>query len=352
MYIGARILKTGLAVSLAMLLCKYWQMEPAIFAAITVVLNMQSSVRRSLRNAWQQVAVHMIGVLLGVGLGLLIGNNAFVLGLATALVIVLCNKLKWLNVIPAGVLSVLFILAAPAEQFLAQAGTRSIVIFIGLGVALIVNSVLAPPRYKAQLLELLRRHFDETFEYFLKSTRAFVKAGTLSAYENKKPEALIRKNAHISEIFERAREEFAPGEHASHVERVLEICRGWLERGQNIEAMTAQRVRRRQGPGAPSQEITAEFQAILQILTEGTDNLEALKNEIVIDLKLEQPLTAAEVPEHDEYWNRLDLAIDEWQSQVTGVFYLRAMMEVAVVATEIRWTARRLKRLRQIGVKH
>ena len=45
------------------------------------------------------------------------------------------------------------------------------------------------------------------------------------------------------------------------------------------------------------------------------------------------------------YWERFDQIFDEWNRQVSGVFYLRALMEVSVVATEVRWATRRTKTL-------
>ena len=45
------------------------------------------------------------------------------------------------------------------------------------------------------------------------------------------------------------------------------------------------------------------------------------------------------------YWETFDKAIDEWNRKVSGVFYLRALMEVSVVATELHWAARRTKSL-------
>ncbi|HBP63806.1 MAG TPA: hypothetical protein DD730_05950, partial [Desulfosporosinus sp.] len=81
MFIGARTIKTGLAVTTTFLLCKLFRIEPAVFAAITAVVNMQNSVSKSLNNAWQQIGVHLLAATLSLIIGLLLGANPISIGL-------------------------------------------------------------------------------------------------------------------------------------------------------------------------------------------------------------------------------------------------------------------------------
>lgn len=348
--IGARVLKTGLGVTIALLICQALQIVPATFAAITVVVNMLPSVNKALTDAREQIRVHLLGVILATILGIFHWNNPFGVGLAVILIIMIANRLGWQGAITPGIVSIIFILDAPVEQFLMHAGTRSLSIFIGLGVALITNRVLAPPRYKKALLEKLQALFLDSSAYFIQSMRAFVQGTYMKEYEKTNVEELEVRIEEILEMHEHAREEFLPGENARLVEKLIEICQGFVERGQNIEEMTYQRVKRRLSPDSPLefQEIAPAFQDLLNVLHMGDDQLEVLTRQISENLY--EPHSNI-IPKTDnfDYWDQFDHAMAVWQGEVSGVFYLRAMMEVAVVATEMRWAARRLKRIYNLG---
>jgi uncharacterized membrane protein YgaE (UPF0421/DUF939 family) len=326
-----------------MLICQLLGIHPATFAAITVVINMQPSVNKALKNAWEQVRLHLASVLLAILLGLFLGNSPWVIGLGVILIIAIAHRLKWQG-ISLGVVSIVFVLDAPPDQFLMHAGFRSVSIFIGLAVALAINRGLAPPRYKETLTENTYSLFLDSSVFFLQSIEHFVESTPYSQYEKAKPLNLESRLNQVMELYEYAREEFTSSDKAIIIERLVELSRGFIERGENIEEMTRQRVKRRQAPDSPLQsedEISKEFEEILQILLEGKAKLEILRDKTHAGLSEQH----AEIPTSQDlqYWSRFDKAMDEWQRTVSGVFYLRAMMEVAVVATEMRWAARRMK---------
>lgn len=294
-------------------------------------------------NAWDQIRIHILGVVLATLLGVFVGNNAFVMGLCVILLLALVNRLKWEGV-SLGVVSILFILDAPPEEFIMHAVTRSSAIFIGLAVALSINRLLAPPRYKTLLQQNLTSLFRDASVFFLASIEHFVHSTPLSEYKKAEPADLETRLDNVMELYEHAREEFASGDNALVIERLIELTRGFIERGENIEEMTHQRVTRRQAADSPllsGDEISREFQAVLELLLEGKTRLETLRE------ALQQTLAnhSAELTTalDSAYWTKFDHAMEEWQSTVSGVFYLRAMMEVAVVATEMRWASKRQK---------
>ncbi|MEA4902080.1 FUSC family protein [Desulfitobacterium sp.] len=349
-FIGARVLKTGIGVTIALVICEALKIVPSTFAAITVVVNMLPSVNKALTDAWSQIRVHLLGVILATFLGILHWNNPFGIGVAVILIIMIANRLGWAGTVTPGIVSIIFILDAPPEQFLMHAATRSLSIFIGLGVALVTNRVLAPPRYKKLLLEKLQNLFHDSSAYFIESVRSFVQATYLKEYEKTNIVDLETRVEEILGLHEHARDEFLPEENTYLVEKLIEICQGFVERGQNIEDMTYQRVKRRLSPDSPLmfQEISPAFQNLLDILLLGDKRLEALTYQISDNL---YKLHSSMISKSDdlEYWAKFDEAMATWQGEVSGVFYLRAMMEVAVVATEMRWAARRLKRIYNLG---
>jgi len=123
-------------------------------------------------------------------------------------------------------------------------------------------------------------------------------------------------------------------------------CRGFIERGQSINEMTAQRVKRRQETYSAQElhEINEEFLGVLSVLSLGKERLAGLINTLSFD----QKQRSGSYHEDLLYWETFDKAIDEWNRKVSGVFYLRALMEVSVVATELRWADRRIKAILNI----
>lgn len=345
MRIGARTLKTGLAVTITLFICKIFNIEPASFAAITAVVNMQPSVGKSLKNAWEQIGVHVLAVVVSLIIGSLLGTSPAIIGLAVVIIILLCNRIGWSGGIILGIVSIIFILDSPPDQFLTHALNRSLSIFAGLGVALVINRILAPPRYKAKFLSQLDELFLLSARYFLDSLHAFIHAGNLVSYD--KPDPLEQKEAldKVMSLYEYARDELIAEDNRLFLERLLEICSGFIERGQNINAVTAQRVKRRQSSDAPFNigQVTQEFQGVLDVLATGETTLLELID--TLSQGLRQKKSFGFFGEDVLYWERFDKIFDDWNRQVSGVFYLRALMEVSVVATEVRWAARRTKTL-------
>ncbi|MCL6561111.1 MAG: FUSC family protein, partial [Firmicutes bacterium] len=109
MKIGARIIKTGLAVTITMFICRTLHLEPALFGAVSAAINMQPSIYLTFKTAKNQITVHVLGVAIGLLFGYLFGGNPLSMGLTTILIIVLCMKLKLQNGILMGIVAAIFI---------------------------------------------------------------------------------------------------------------------------------------------------------------------------------------------------------------------------------------------------
>ena len=95
MKIGARILKTGIAVTITMYLCRLLQLEPAFFGAVSAVVNMQPSIFLTVKTAKDQIVVHMIGVGAGLLFGWLLGGNPLIMGAVSILLILVYIRLAF-----------------------------------------------------------------------------------------------------------------------------------------------------------------------------------------------------------------------------------------------------------------
>lgn len=165
MKIGARVIKTGIAVSITMYICKVLHIEPAFFGAVSAVMNMQPSIFLTMKTARDQVLAHFLGVAVALIFGYLIGGNAISMGLITILIIYLYRKFNLQNGISMGVVAAMFILSSSSEQFLPHAMTRTAVIFTGLITAIVINVFLWPPSYKRQFTEKLHESNLEAVKF-------------------------------------------------------------------------------------------------------------------------------------------------------------------------------------------
>lgn len=172
--IGTRVIKTGIAVTITMFICNRFNLEPAVFGAVSAVINMQPSVYLTFNTAREQVIIHILGVLTGMAFGYLLGGNPLTIGMAAVTIIIIYTRLKLKNGILMGIVAAIFIISSSPDQFLFHALSRSGVIFTGLIVAMAVNVVLWPPRYGGVFYEMLKECNAQSVDYFCRAVRDFI----------------------------------------------------------------------------------------------------------------------------------------------------------------------------------
>lgn len=152
MTIGPRILKTGIAVTLALYLCSAFQLEPAIFAALAATLTIQPSIYRTWKQMLDQVLTNTLGAAVALFAITFLGDNPITIGLVIILVISLSLKIKMDNTIPTTLVTVLAIMSAPGNEDFLFTLNRFLIIMVGTGSAMLVNLTILPPKYKEKFL--------------------------------------------------------------------------------------------------------------------------------------------------------------------------------------------------------
>jgi uncharacterized membrane protein YgaE (UPF0421/DUF939 family) len=151
MKFGARILKTGIAITIALYVANLFNLDPPAFAAIAAVFAIQPSVYRSYQTILEQAQGNIIGAVFAVVFSLTLGNEPFVIGLVSILVIAIIIKLKIEKTIPLAVVTVIVIMLSPTEDFEQFAFMRFIVIMVGVLSSSLVNLMFIPPKYENKL---------------------------------------------------------------------------------------------------------------------------------------------------------------------------------------------------------
>ncbi|GGJ60994.1 uncharacterized membrane protein YgaE (UPF0421/DUF939 family) [Anoxybacillus voinovskiensis] len=167
MRLGARIFKTGIAVTLALSLASIMNFPSPVFAGISAVFAMQPTIYRSYLSLVEQVQANIIGAVFAIVSVLLFGHNPFIVGLTAILVIALCLQLRLESTISVALVTVIAIMEYTNANFIQFAAIRFSTIMLGVLAAFVVNLIFLPPKYEKKLYF----HITENTEEILKWIR-------------------------------------------------------------------------------------------------------------------------------------------------------------------------------------
>jgi uncharacterized membrane protein YgaE (UPF0421/DUF939 family) len=171
MKLGARILKTGIAIILSLFVAQLVDSPSPVFAGIAAIFAVQPSIYRSYLSILEQVQGNLIGAVLAVLFVLLLGNNFIIVGLAAIIVITINIKLKLENTIALSLVTLIAIMEAPGEDFISFAIIRFSTIMIGVFSAFIINLVFLPPKYENTLYNKITYLTEEIFKWIRVTSR-------------------------------------------------------------------------------------------------------------------------------------------------------------------------------------
>ncbi|WP_019242923.1 MULTISPECIES: FUSC family protein [Bacillus] len=171
MKIGARILKTGIAIILSLALAQILKFPSPAFAGIAAIFALQPTIYRSYRTVIEQIQGNMIGAVIAIIFVLLFGNHVFFVGLASILVIIINVRFKSSNTITLSVVTVIAIMESQSGDFLDFAFVRFFTILLGILSAFVVNLLFLPPKYETKLYFKISSITEEITKWIRISTR-------------------------------------------------------------------------------------------------------------------------------------------------------------------------------------
>lgn len=165
MRLGARIFKTGLAVTLALYAAMWLGFESTAFGGLAAFFAVQPSVHKSLLLIWDQIQANIISAVLAIIFVLAFGHEPFVVGVVVVLIISINIKLKKEAIIPLAVVTAVIIMGSPTDEFINFATNRFLVIMIGVFSAFIVNMIFLPPKHENQLYHKISDSNDQIIQW-------------------------------------------------------------------------------------------------------------------------------------------------------------------------------------------
>lgn len=204
MKLGARILKTGIAITLALYAAILLEMPSPVFAGISAVFAIQPSVYRSYLTALEQLQANVIGALFAIAFALAFGNNPFFIGLTAVLIIALALKLRLENTIPIALVTVIAIMEYEGADFLDFALLRFVTIMLGILAASVVNLAFMPPKYETKLYHRMAANTEEILKWIRLNSRQASDFASLKADLDKMKEKMIKLN-HLYLLYQEER---------------------------------------------------------------------------------------------------------------------------------------------------
>lgn len=174
MKLGARSLKTGLAVAISIILAQLLNPQLGVIAGISAVASTQPSVARSYKYMKERLVANLIGGTLAALIAATIGTDILIIGLTSVLLIAILNYLKLGNVISTSVVTMVIIMLSSSDNLLFIATLRITETFIGVLVAFFINSFIHPPKYDGKLFHTV----DYASNEFLIWLRASLRKNT------------------------------------------------------------------------------------------------------------------------------------------------------------------------------
>lgn len=159
MAFGARMFKTGLAVTLALYLTMLFNFQTPVVAAIAAIFAMQPSIYRSWRYFLDQLQTSTLGAVLAMLGGYFLSNQPIAVGLICIVVIMICMKLNMGETIGLTLVTVISVMEASGQWDFAL--NRFILTIIGIISAFLINIFVFPPKPKEQYFERIHSVFEK-----------------------------------------------------------------------------------------------------------------------------------------------------------------------------------------------
>ncbi|WP_077624363.1 FUSC family protein [Sediminibacillus massiliensis] len=172
MKLGARMLKTGLAVAVSLYVATLLGLPSPVFAGIAAVFAIQPSIYRSYQTILEQIQANIIGAIIAILTVLTLGNDPFIIGFSTVLAIGVCMKLNMKeSTVLLAIVAVIAIMETTELDFTTFALMRFSALTLGILSAFLVNQFFLPPKYETKLFQRIDRSTSDILQWLRVTTR-------------------------------------------------------------------------------------------------------------------------------------------------------------------------------------
>jgi len=157
MLVGARIIKTGIAVIFAIYISQWFHLDTGIgYIVASSVLAIQPSVYRSWRQLIENIEANLVGAAIVIGGISLFGNHPAVIGLIIILVISINLRLHLERSLDLSIFVVIALAYSSGNHYAVYALHRFLFIMVGISFATLINMFLLPPNHQKRVFNGIR----------------------------------------------------------------------------------------------------------------------------------------------------------------------------------------------------
>ncbi|WP_058307917.1 FUSC family protein [Gracilibacillus massiliensis] len=172
MKLGARMLKTGVAITVALYVAQLIGLNSATYAGIAAAFAIQPNIYRSFQTMLEQIYANIFGVGIAAMVVFTLGNDPVVIGFTTVIVIGICMTLKMNeNTVALAIIAVLAVMETSELMLLNLAGLRFAALTLGIVSAFLVNMLFLPPKYELRLFKSIDQLTSDILQWLRISTR-------------------------------------------------------------------------------------------------------------------------------------------------------------------------------------
>lgn len=259
--LGARVIKTGIAVILALAIASLLPKEAGLkaIAAVSAVVAMQPSVYRSIKTIADRANGNIIGAVLAVLMVTAFGNHFVIMGVTVILLIAILFRFNLAHVATLASVTALIIMGQHTGNFYVSAFFRFILVMIGVLSSSIVNLIFLPPKFESKLYYNALNISTDIFMWF-----KLVLNDTSEYHQIKEDRGLISKRVlKLEQIFEYYEEERPLTKKQLHAQNRKKILFKEIVR------------------------VTRQAYAVLKRMNRYQHDLHSLNNELLLQIKLD-----------------------------------------------------------------
>lgn len=169
--LGMRTFKTGLAVSIGMLIAQFLHLRSPVFVVMSAIMAMKASVSDSFILGKNRMISTLFGAVAGLISSYIFPQNAFFLGLGIIIVIYIHNVFNWKEAITLSAVIYAVVFMNVEASTLSYAFNRTLDTFIGISVAMLINYFIASPNRESIFLEVVNKIYHDSKKIVYKLVR-------------------------------------------------------------------------------------------------------------------------------------------------------------------------------------
>jgi len=190
-FLGARAIKTGIAVTLSLFLSQYVPYSLPLLAGVAAIICIQPSITVGIQKGLIRIKATILGGLFGLMFHYIFGNNLFAIGAGVSVTLWICHHLKWEEGLSLASLIVMAVMMRISGEALPYAAGRVISTLIGIIIATLTNIVIVPPRHRITFREEMHSLTESFPNLYLK---------TVEAYTQNRPDLAKEVGAELKDI--------------------------------------------------------------------------------------------------------------------------------------------------------